>query len=199
MLKQFLYLILLFVYSESCLSQNLKYTFFNNSSENLKEYFLKNKNYQNAGSNELPYFSNGNIEVKFYKTIGVIVDFKFKKRSEFNYATNEIIMYANFDFKYCIDYNSSIVYNFNTSNANEIRINSDENTIVVQHPSQLGDFLRQNRDFLPIVICTSDNSYAFHTNIKCQGFNNCNTIYKKLNIREAKIEGYKMCKICSSL
>ena len=198
--KQFIYLLLiLFVNISNSFSQSLDYVYFNNSAKNLKEFFSKNKNYQKSGSNELPYFSNGNIEIKFYDAIGETAVFKFKKKNDFNYAVNEIFSKANFDFKYCLEYYSPIIYNLNTSNANEIRIDLINFSIEVQHPSKLGDFMKQNRDMMPVIICTSDNSYAYHTNIKCEGFNNCKTEFIKSNVREVKRAGYKLCLICSSL
>lgn len=199
MKKQFHFLFLLALYFNVSFSQSLDYIYFNNSAQNLKEFFSKNKNYFRSGSKELPYFSNGNIEIKFYEAIGETAVFKFKKKNDFNYAVNEIFSKANFDFKYCLEYYSPIIYNVNTRNGNEIRIDLINLSIEVQHPSKLGDFMKQNREMMPVIICTSDNSYAYHTNIKCEGFNNCKTEYLKSNVREAKRAGYKLCLICSSL
>ena len=176
--------------------QNIKYTMFNCSSEQLTNYlnssneFFIGKNYYSA--------KNTNFTIQFYNTTGIYANYKIRNYTYFANIVSIINSYALFKFKYCSDYNSPIIYRYDTSNGNIIRYNYDELVIQIQYPSSVNSFLDSNFEFTPVFVCTSKVSYAFHTNIKCEGLQNCESQIAKSNIKEAKKYGYKICGICTS-
>lgn len=180
-------------------SQSLYYSDFSQKSESLLKSLYQDDNYYFVGNDEYPSFQgkyNDNY-IRFYKSTGVIVRFIIKSGSEYNKLINDIKNNARFEYKYCSDYNSSITYNYKTDNDNEIRFNFDEAIISVEYPSSVNSFLESNSEFTPVFVCTSNVAYAFHTNLKCQGLQNCDAKIAKTNIREAKQYNYRFCEICT--
>jgi hypothetical protein len=192
-------LILALTLSSILFGQRITYTHLNLTSENLKEILLNSGEYFTGENTELPYFQGKQDSkyIKFYKSTGDIVTIDFKTDSEYLSIIYDIQNNAVFRFKFCTDYEENIVYNYQTSSGNKIRFDYGKMRISVEYNSELNSFLDSNSDFGSTFICESDNSYAYHTNIKCSGLGNCEANVSKTNIRSAKKSGYKICKICT--
>jgi hypothetical protein len=180
----------------SCRGQNIDYSMLNCSVDQLTNYLNTSKEYF-VGRN---YYSakNTKFTIQFYNTTGVYVNYKIRNSTFFSNIVSNINSKAFFRFKYCSDYNSPIVYNYETSSGNKIRYNYDELMIQVQYPSSLNTFFDSNSEFLPVFVCTRKVSYAYHTNLKCEGLQNCESQIAKSTIKEAKKYGYKICEICTN-
>ena len=198
MKKHFVF-ILAFSFSSILFGQKITYTHLNSTSENLKEKLLHSGEYFTGENTELPYFQGKEDSkyIKFYKSTGDVVTIDFKTDSEYLAIIYDIQNNANFRFKFCTDYDENIVYNYETSSGNKIRFDFGEMRISVEYKSKLNNFLDNNSDFGSTFTCESDNSYAYHTNLKCNGLGNCEANISKTNIRSAKTNGYKICEICT--
>lgn len=195
--KTFIIVFLLTIFTVfSSRGQNIDYYMFNCSAEQLTSYLNNSKQYL-KGVNRYSA-NNSNFTIQFYNTTGIYANYKFKNIDYFSSIVWVIKSKAFFRYKFCSDYNSSIVYSYETSSGNIIRCNYDELTLQIQYPSSLNSFLGSNSEFTPVFICTSKVSYAYHTNLKCEGLQNCEKQIAKSNIRETKKQGYKICEICTS-
>ena len=148
----------------------------------------------------MPYFQGkeSGLYIKFYKAIGITVVIDLQSQAHYSKLITEITTKANFLFKYCTDYNSPIVYNYITSSNNKIRFNYSKKQISIEYPSELGSFMETNSENLPVFVCISNDAYAYHTNLKCEGLGNCEKEVAKTNIKEAKKFKYQICEICTS-
>lgn len=169
---------------------------FNCSSEQLLSYLNKSNEYLKGG--KYYYAKNSKFNIEFQNTTGVYANFKITNIADFSNIVAAINSAAFLKFKFCANYNSPIVYNYETTNGNKIRYNFDERIIQIQYPSSMNSFIDSNFEFTPVFVCTSKVSYAYHTNLKCERLQNCETQIAKSNIREAKKYGYKFCEICTS-
>src|SRR5690606_41106200 len=191
--------ILVFSFSSILFGQKITYNDLNSTSDNFKENLLKSGNYFTGENTELPYFQGKEDSkyIKFYKSTGEIATIDFKTDNEYLSIIYAIHKNANFRFKFCNDYDENIVYNYETLSGNKIRFDYGELRISIEYPSKLNNFLDNNSDFGSVFICESDNSSAYHTNLKCDGLANCEVKITKTNIRSAKKINYKICKICT--
>lgn len=197
-MRKFLLLIFLLSYN-IFFGQEINYSLLNTTSTNFKNYLSNNDDYFSGGSEQHPYYQ-GKIDskyIKFYNTTGVIAVIDFKSKREFLQLVKQIQNNALFNYKVCPDYNSQITYNYKTSMGNSLRFNFNEMRISLEFPSKINNFLEENGDLLPGFVCLSDDAYAFHTNIKCEGLGNCNEKIAQTDIREAKKYGYRYCEICT--
>lgn len=180
-------------------AQSLSYSYFSMGSEKLKTQLIQD-NYSQSGNLEHPSFfdvDNGTA-VRFYKSTGVIAKFEIGSTSKFSELVKEISRNANFRFKYCSDYDSPVVYSYDTYNGNIIRFDYNKKEISVDFPSSVNSFMNSNSDLTTVFVCLSEGAYAFHTNLKCNGLQNCDSKIAKSNIREAEKYNYKFCEICST-
>ncbi|AFL81773.1 hypothetical protein Aeqsu_2313 [Aequorivita sublithincola DSM 14238] len=192
-------LILAFLISSIVFGQKITFNHFSSTAENLKRYLLNSGDYISSGNADLPYFQGkeDSKNIKFYKSTGVTVIFDFKTDSEYLSIVHDIQNNAEFRFQFCTDKNESIVYNYETYVGNKIRFNFSEMRISLEFPSELNNFIDENSDLTTVFVCKSDNSYAFHTNLKCSGLANCKSEISKTDIRSAKKSNYKICEICT--
>ncbi|XMO87169.1 hypothetical protein AAFN75_02550 [Algibacter sp. AS12] len=169
------------------------------TSESLKVRLLNSGDYFTGGKEELPYFhGKGDSKyIKFHKTTGVNATFDFKTDSEFLSIIHEIQNNAIFKYKFCTDPNENIAYNYETFGGNKIRFNYGEMRISLEFPSKLNTFLESNTEFTSVFVCISDDAYAYHTNLKCNGLGNCEAEISKIDIKRAKKNNYKICEICT--
>jgi len=182
------------------LAQKINYSDLNVSSTTLKNELLNSGNYFTNYPNDVPYFQGKTDSkyLKFYNSTGPIVTIDFKSQSEYLNIIEQIQKNANFRFKFCTDYDDNVVYNYQTSNGNKLRFNFNEMKLSVEYSSSTNKFLDSNFEFTPVFVCVSDNAYAYHTNLKCEGLGNCDAKIAKTNIKEAKKYNYKFCEICTS-
>lgn len=196
-----IFLILAFILTNLSLSaQNILFSYINTNSDNLSYYLTNNQNYWSEKKVNHEYFQskNGSTYIKIYKSAIVNVTINFKNKTDYIKTLSEIKNKALFQYKYCSDYNSPVVYTYKT-NFNTIRFNLNEYQISIQYNSELDSFFEENQHTFPVFVCPSYNSYAFHTNLRCNGLNNCNGDIYKFNFRDAQnSKKYKMCEICSS-
>lgn len=180
-------------------SQEINYSYFSASSNDLKKHLQDNDNYFSLGNNNQPTFQSKfkEIYINFQNNIGVNVTYNIKEEREFIKIAKEIKNNAKFNFKFCADYNSGITYNYESNSGNKIRLNYFSKRISVEYPSKVGSLLNRNSGLTTVFVCLSKGSYAFHTNIKCEGLNNCEAKIAQSNIREAKNYNYRFCEICS--
>lgn len=192
-------LLLLVFVNSTLLAQEVNYSYFNTSSENLKNFLLENENYMSGGNTEKPYFQGKfkNVYIKFYKAIGVNVTFQIESTEDYSSIVNEIGKQANFRFKYCTDFDEPIVYNYETNGGNKIRFSLEKQQIGVEYPSELSAFMESNSGLTTVFVCLSKQSYAYHTNLKCEGLGNCDSDIAKSNMDEAKKYNYRICEICT--
>jgi hypothetical protein len=190
--------ILTFIVSNLLFGQEITYNDLNLTSENLKEHLINSGDYFTGGSEELPYFQGKEDSkyIKFYNTTGVIATFDFKTDNEFLSIIHEIQNNANFKYKFCTDQNENVVYNYETLGGNKIRFDYAELRISLEFPSKLNNFLESNSEFTSVFVCISDDAYAYHTNLKCNGLENCEAEISKTDIKTAIKNNYKICKIC---
>jgi hypothetical protein len=183
----------------TALGQTISYNDLAQSSKSLKSELLNNSQYFSNGTFDLPYFQGkfDGLYIKFYDTTGIHVIFNFKSQSDYLNLVREIQNKANFRFKYCTDFDTPVVYNYETNNKNKIRFNFSETKISVQYPSKLSSFLKSRSEFITVFVCLSKNAYAYHTNLRCEGLGNCNSEIAKSHIKEAKKYNYRICEICT--
>lgn len=188
------------IFSFQAIGQELTYSNLSSSSDNLKQTLSSSEEYFSGGSPELPYFQGkySNSYIKFYKSLGTTVLFDIKSQQEYIKLIREIQSSANFRFKFCTDYNEPVVYNYEASNSNKIRFNFSEMRISVDYPSKVNSLIDQNFGLTTAFVCLSDDAYAFHTNLRCEGLGNCESDIAKSNISEAKKYNYRFCEICTN-
>lgn len=200
MLSKLIFLFV-FIFSASVNAQKINYSYFLTSTENLKNHLSKTNDYfiGKYQGNISYQGKSGDLDIVFYNTISEYIIFRFSNSKDYHDLLNEIKSKAFFYYKFCSDYNHPIVYNFLTNNDHKIRFNLEEYQISLEYPSDILGLLNENSEILtPVFTCNTDYSYAFHTNIKCEGLNNCKGKIYKTNIKNAKKDGYKLCHICSS-
>lgn len=199
MKTSFKLLIILLALPISLIGQEINFSQITRGANSFKDFLYQNDSYFSGGNSTTPYFQgkyNG-IYIKFYESTGPYAIIDFESRSEFVKLIREIQRRAVFRFKFCTDYYDQVTYNYEASGNIKIRFNLNENRISVEYPSKLNQFMDSNMDILTAFVCTSRNAYAYHTNLKCEGLQNCNSDIAKTNIREAKSYRYRMCEICS--
>ncbi len=181
------------------LAQDVNYSYFNTSSENLKKFLLDNQNYMTGGNSENPYFQgkHKSVYIKFYNTIGINVTFDIESTKDYVTVVNEISERANFRYKYCSDYDEPVVYNYESDGGNKIRYNLEKKQISVQYPSKLSSILESNDGLTTVFVCLSKQAYAYHTNLKCEGLGNCDSDIAKSTIEKVTKYDYKICEICT--
>lgn len=180
-------------------SQNLNYSHLEQNSETFQNYLAQSGNYFSGGSSSYPYFQGktSNSYIKFYRSTGTTCIIDLKSEQDFISLVRKIQRNANFRFKYCTDYNEPIVYNYETYGGNKIRFNFNDMRISVEYPSKLNSFIESNSEFTSVFVCLSNDAYAYHTNLRCEGLGNCDTKIAKSNIKEAKKYNYRICEICT--
>lgn len=198
-MKKNLTFILILTISNLIFGQRITYNHLNSTSESLKENLLNSGDYFTDGNTKTPYFQGKKDSkyIKFHKSTGLIVTIDFKTDTEYLSIVHEIQNKANFKYKFCTDQDENIVYNYESSIGNKIRFNFGEMRISLEFPSKLNSFIESNSEFTSVFVCISDNSYAFHTNLKCNGLSNCESNISKTDIKNAKKNRYKTCKICT--
>lgn len=180
--------------------QSIPFSYLNTNSENLSYYLTNNQNYWGEKKANHEYFQSksGSTFIKIYKSVIVNVTIDFKNKTDYIKTLTEIRNKTIFQYKYCSDFESPVVYTYKT-NFNTIRFNLYEYQISIQYNSELDSFFEENQHTFPVFVCPSYNSYAYHTNLRCNGLNNCNSDIYKFNLRDAqRSKKYKMCEICSS-
>lgn len=198
-MKKILPLLIILLLFINAKSQTIEYSIYSSSSETLKNYLYKSDNFVSGGRKDIPYFQGkyDDIYIKFHESIGTIVIISFGNQSEYLKFIRDIKKNAHFQYKYCSDYNSPITYNY-IEKKNHIRFNLNEMSISITYTSKVNSFLDQNEGFTTAFVCTSNDSYAYHTNLKCEGLGNCNAQIAKTNFNEAKEYDYKICEICTT-
>lgn len=174
-------------------AQNINYSYLNLNSKSLIKA-LSNEQYFINELNTGVYFQGKNNDLSITCS-GYQSFFIFKKASNYLKVVEEIRNNAVFQFKYCSDYNSPIVFTYISSNNNTIRFNFEEMKISIQYPELDISFAME---FLPVLVCDGYDAYAWHTNIKCEGLNNCKSKITNTDLKTAKKQNYKICKICTS-
>jgi hypothetical protein len=170
---------------------NKEYNSFVREVKNSNEYFV-NDNYLQA---KVKKFS-----IRLYDSGFNIAIIKFDQKKDFDKLVSEIIKSSYFDYRYCKSYNEPITYLFHSNIGNKYSFSSNELQISVEYPTSTSQFLDSNNQHLTVFVCNSDNSYAYHTNLKCGNLNNCTKEINKAIILEAKKFGYKtICEVCSKL
>lgn len=187
------------IFSFEVSGQELEYSNFSSSSDDLKRTLNSSEEYFSGGNEDLPYFQGkyNNSYIKFYKSLGTTVIFDIKSQQEYLKLVQEIRENANFRFKFCTDYDEPVVYNYEASNGNKIRLNLSQMRISVEYPSNVNSFIDRNSGLTSVFLCLSEDAYAYHTNLKCEGLGNCETDIAKSNISEAKKYNYRFCEICT--
>ena len=155
------------------------------------ENYFKNRNYFQA--------KYGNFSIQIVSGLGNNAIIVFKKEADFKKLALDIMNNAYFDFKFCNDYDSSVVYNFHSGLENRFRFNFDELRISVEYPNSLSEFAQSNIDLLGVFVCGTDDSYAYHTNLRCGNLNQCSGKIYKSTIREATGMKYRICGSCTSI
>ena len=181
-------------------SQSIPFSYLNTDSSTLIRYLSNNDNFwYEKKMNILSFQSkNGSTFIKVYKSAITNVTIDFDNKSDYIKTLIDIKKKAYFQYKFCSDYNSSIVYTYKT-NFNTIRFNLIEFQISIQYNSELDSLFEENQHTFPVFICPTYDSYAYHTNLKCNGLNNCNDNINRYNLRDIKKSSkYKLCEICSS-
>ena len=197
-------IIYFFVFFNLCFgkfySQNINYSLLNSTSGNLKNFLLNNNDYFSGGNTDVPYFQgkHNNSYIKFYNSTGVIVVIDLKSKTDFFSLIRTVQNNAILKFKYCTDYDEPIVYNYETTNGNKIRFSYDKMRVSISYPSEINDFLNNNSGLSRVFVCTSQDAYAYHTNLRCKGLANCDSQIAKSNIQEAKSYNYQICEICTT-
>ncbi|WP_298248362.1 hypothetical protein [uncultured Christiangramia sp.] len=181
------------------IGQEISYYDLNTSSQDLKNFFLSSNEYFSGGTDDLPYFQGkiDNKYIKFYNSTGVIAIIDFKDKNQYLELVRQIQENAFFQYKVCTDPNSNITYNYRTALGNAFRFNFNEMRISLEFPSEINNLLDKHSYLQKGFVCISEDAYAFHTNIQCEGLGNCTSDIAKTNLREAKNYGYKYCEICT--
>ncbi len=196
MIKNYI-LIIFFLSNISSYSQNMPFSYINTTSDNLLIYLSNNSNYW-KGKTRSPYFQskNGGTYIKFYDSYSTIVTIDFKKQTDFYETISEIKNKAIFNFKYCSNYRLPVVYNYQT-NFNKIRFNLTEMQISIEYNSDMSEFIQNNENLLSVFICSTNDSYAYHTNVRCFGLSNCSTNIQQTDMQTIKKTKYRICKLCT--
>lgn len=191
---------LIFIWAIVGNGQTINYNTLVTTAPDLKNSLLKNSDYFSGGNSELPYFQGKFTDsyIKFYKSTGTVVTFDLKSQEEYVKLIREIQQKAIFRFKFCLNYDEPVVYNYETSNGNKLRFNFSEMRISVEYPSKINSLLDRNSGLTSVFVCLSENAYAYHTNLKCEGLGNCESDIAKSNMTEAKKYNYSFCEICTS-
>ncbi|MBZ9630540.1 hypothetical protein LB465_07085 [Salegentibacter sp. LM13S] len=186
--------------SLSVAAQELNYSHLDGNAQGFQSYLSNNDDYFSGGSENYPYYQGkiNHTYIKFHKSAIVNVVINFPSQEQYLAVVKNIKRNANFNFKYCTDYNQPITYNYQTSSGNKIRFNFEEPKISIEYPSKTSSVLNRNFEFLPVFICLSDDAYAYHTNLRCGGIGNCTGDIRKTDIKGAKNNKYKICEICRS-
>jgi|GEM_PF-3693868 len=182
-------------------SQEITYNDLNISSERLKLSLENSGDFFSNMPHNLPYFQGktDNKYIKFHSSIGKVVHFEFKSESEYLTLINQIQNNAEFVFKSCTDYEQAVTYSYLTSIGNSILFDFNDLIVSVKYPSDLDDVFDRNFEVLKqVLVCISNDAYAFHTNLRCEGLGNCDSKISKTTIQQAKRYNYKICKICTS-
>lgn len=195
LLKKVYLLIIMFSISLNVNCQNITYNILNQNYSDFLHTINSNANYWK--SNNSYQAKHNNFRIELYQTIGNTAVIKFSNYKDFEKLIKEIVKNSWFNFKYCTSFNEPIVYNFNSEKA-KFRFNLSEFKLSVEYPNSTSKYLENYNDLLTVFICDSDNSYAYHTNIKCENLNLCKSNILKTNIKDAKKINYKQCEICST-
>ena len=180
-------------------AQSLSYSYFNYGSEKLKSQLILDTYFPSGNMENASFFNvNNGVTVRFYKSTGVYANFEISSTSKFLQLVKDIGRNFNFRFKYCSDYDSPVIYSYETNNGNVIRFNYEKTGIQVEYPSSVNSFLNSNSELTTVFVCLSEGAYAFHTNLKCNGLQNCDSKIAKSNIKEAKKYNYRFCEICTT-
>ncbi|MEZ4840654.1 MAG: hypothetical protein R2821_03865 [Flavobacteriaceae bacterium] len=193
--------LLIYVWIFSLSAQELSYSFLTLSPETFKSYLFSNSDYFSSGNANNPHFQkkNGKLNIKFYETTNIYANLDFQSTSDFLNLVREVQSKAYFEHKFCSSYDEPVIFKYITSNKNIIRFNFSEIRVQIQYPSKLDNIFEGDFELIMTVfVCLSENAYAFHTNLKCEGLGNCNSKIAKTNISEAKKYGYRICEICSN-
>jgi hypothetical protein len=70
--------------------------------------------------------------------------------------------------------------------------------VSIEYPSTISSLMDRNFGLTSVFVCLSADSYAFHTNLKCEGLGNCKADIAKSNISEAKKYNYRFCEKCTN-
>ncbi|MCH4824559.1 hypothetical protein ML462_15405 [Gramella lutea] len=183
-----------------CFSQDLSYSDINLDSKTLISYLNIDENYFSGGSSDYPYFQGkiNNSYIKFYRSVSTTCVIDIKSEQDYISLVREIQKNAEFRFKFCTDYQEPVVYNYVTSNGNKVRFNLNQMRISVEYPSSVSSLMDRNFGITPVFVCLSEDAYAFHTNLRCEGLGNCETDIAKSNIQEAKKYNLSFCEICTN-
>jgi len=179
-------------------AQNITISDITNSRANLisnlnnsNEYFVNN-----SGSDPSFQAKDNSLDIEFRGNNATI---KLYSYSEFKSLINMISINMKFKYKVCHSYNEPIVYNYEDYRGNRIRFNYDNQRINIEFPSGVRDMQDRNRSRLNLIyVCTSDDSYAFHTNLRCNGLGNCKYKVQNTSKNNAKKYGYRICEICTN-
>ena len=192
---KFLSILLLFSFNSLLSAQKINYRYLDVSPNTLINS-LNREHFFITELNSKIFFQgkNNEVNITYYENNYTSI-FEFKNVSDCLNLIDEIRDNAIFQYKYCSSYTLPIVYNYISSGNNTIRFNFEEKRISVQYPGLDFSFASE---FLPVFICQSYDSYAWHTNLRCEGLNNCNSKIVETDKKNAKKNNYKICKICIS-
>lgn len=199
MSKLFLILTTLFI-QLSCLAQSVNYSHLSLESNELKKHFTNNNDYFSGGSSEYPYFQGklSGSYIKFYRSTSTTCVIDLKSQQDYNSLIKEIQNNASFRYKYNTSYQEPVVYNYETSNGSKIRFDLTQMRISIEYPSAISSLMDQNFGITPVFVCLSEDAYAFHTNLRCEGLGNCQSKIAETNVREAKKNNFNICNLFNS-
>lgn len=184
----------------SCVAQSVNYSHLTLESNELKTHLTDNNDYFSGGSFEYPYFQgkHSGSYIKFYRSTSTTCVIDLKSKQEYISLVKDIQNKASFRFKFNTSYQEPVVYNYETTSGNKIRFNLDQMRISIEYPSAISSLMNRNSGITSVFVCLSEDAYAFHTNLRCEGLGNCETDIAKSNIQEAKKHNYRFCDICTT-